>query len=384
MAVRPTASGAVILVMAAATMVTGSRLGLRHVTAAGAGLAVLVAVGAAGLISHRPLARRTLRTSRIVEGAPVDARLEIHGLPRRRWAPAAVTVHDLAGNERVAVAVDTGSSPAGSAVADYHLPALARGRHRIGPLVVERRDPLGLTRLRWRIAEHEILWVHPRLVSLRPLDAGGLEDREESGRARRGGTSFHSLRDYEPGDDVRLIHWPSTARVGSAVVRDSAVVDGPTMVVVLDTTAPAYADGEAFEDAVRVAASAAVARWDQGLPVRLHTTDGLDLAVNTTGTGRRLLLDGLAAVTATPPGPRRWDVMPATAGPGHAVVLVTGDRQAVPDTVIRSVLRHADAVTLVHVGPEAADRAPVPTGARVVAGPTAIDVARAWNGGPRP
>ena len=52
-----------------------------------------------------------------------------------------------------------------------------------------------------------------------------------------------------------MIHWPSSAKDGQLKVRETAVTIEPRMLVVLDCSASSYVDGEAFEDAVRVAAS---------------------------------------------------------------------------------------------------------------------------------
>ena len=66
------------------------------------------------------------------------------------------------------------------------------------------------------------------------------------------------LRDYQPGDPLRLIHWPTWARTGKPVVKELEDTFFPRHGLILDTF-PAIGDDALFEDAVSVAASFVVA-----------------------------------------------------------------------------------------------------------------------------
>ncbi|WP_455957196.1 DUF58 domain-containing protein, partial [Actinomyces sp.] len=70
--------------------------------------------------------------------------------------------------------------------------------------------------------------------------------------------SFHALRDYEPGDDRRAVHWQSTARLGKLIVRQYEETHRSHHLIVLDTARSSW-DRDAFEDGVSVAASLALA-----------------------------------------------------------------------------------------------------------------------------
>jgi uncharacterized protein (DUF58 family) len=193
---------------------------------------------------------------------------------------------------------------------------------------VERRDPFGLFRWARRQTGDDVLWVHPRMHPMRALPVGVVLDYE--GRthenARLGTVTFSALREYVPGDDPRQIHWRSTARLGTLVVREHIDTTEPTTTVVLDTRSDAF-DPESFEHAVEVAASVVRTVEALGRPVELHVIgepplrdgsmlDRLALAVRSPDAGPLALLGAV-------------DRSPA----GGALVVVTG--QAEPGLLTR-------------------------------------------------
>ncbi|MDX3111775.1 DUF58 domain-containing protein, partial [Nonomuraea angiospora] len=131
-----------------------------------------------------------------------------------------------------------------------------------------------------------------------------------SDNAPSGTVTFHTLREYVVGDDLRHVHWRSSARTGTLMVRQLIDASLPTTTVVLDTR-------DLTELAVDAAASVALAAARAGFPVRLVTGDGpvpdakdpeavLDrLALVRTGTGgvtepTRLARGGGSLVLVTP------------------------------------------------------------------------------------
>src|SRR5690606_20991656 len=133
----------------------------------------------------------------------------------------------------------------------YELPTSRRGVISVGPMVLRRADPFGLVETTTHYGVIRTLWVHPRVHPIRALPSGVSRDLEgpTSDTAPQGGMAFHTLREYVRGDDLRHIHWRSTARLGNLMVRHMVDSSHPVNTVVLDTRAERY-DPVRFEDAV--------------------------------------------------------------------------------------------------------------------------------------
>lgn len=137
--------------------------------------------------------------------------------------------------------------PAGNSLTcDLPLGHLPRGRYRIEEVMVHGGDVLGLFRLRRRFpiqsrADLEDLIVGPASINL-PRDAqgagGGLLDGAMRAATGRGsGDDFRGTRHYVPGDDLRTIHWRSTARQGRFVVKEFHHQEQTQRVVIWDGAA---------------------------------------------------------------------------------------------------------------------------------------------------
>jgi uncharacterized protein (DUF58 family) len=92
---------------------------------------------------------------------------------------------------------------------------------------------------------------------------------------------LHSLRPYVVGDDLRRVHWASSAKSGALIVREDEESSTGRIVVVLDTNSSSYTSSQAFETAITAAASTLFAAQRDGLVSRLLTTHQSD-----TGAGR--------------------------------------------------------------------------------------------------
>ena len=149
-----------------------------------------------------------------------------------------------------------------------------RGLINIGPARAVRSDALGLLRRVRMWDEPVVLHVHPRTVRV-PFDATGFQldvEGVSTGKLSSSDVSFHALRDSEPGDDRRAVHWQSTARLGKLIVRQYEETHRSHHVIVLDTSRDAW-DHDSFETAVSVAGSLGLANLRESRPVSLTTTE---------------------------------------------------------------------------------------------------------------
>jgi uncharacterized protein (DUF58 family) len=261
----------------------------------------------------------------------------------------------------------------------YAIPAGRRGRLLLGPLTVERTDPLGLFVWRRRQTADGVLWVHPRVHPLRPLPVGVVLDYEgrTTQHARPGTVTFSSLREYVPGDDPRQIHWRSTARTGTLIVREHVDTTEPTTTIVLDTRSRAM-DEDAFEHAVAFAASLVRAVEDVGRPVALHIV-GEDpaavLAAGATGTLDRLAMaerrSGMDDVLLIETVDR--------VAPGGAMAVVTGSLPPGELGRLAAQRNRFSPVVVTMVDPQSVAGVQRRPGMALLTGSTSAEAATAWH-----
>jgi uncharacterized protein (DUF58 family) len=164
--------------------------------------------------------------------------------------------------------------------AGYRIPTERRGVLTVGPLSAVRHDVLGLARSVTTVAGVDEVLVSPRahLLDMPTLGQGVLGRHLMALAQRLGPGDFHSLRDYQDGDEPRSIHWRASARSENLKVRQHTVEGLRRCLVVLDQhVAAGEAADEAFERAVTVAASVVHSADKAGLTTRFVTTDGADI-----------------------------------------------------------------------------------------------------------
>jgi hypothetical protein len=216
---------------------------------------LLVAMGLAVVLA--PLNVRAdlgLRPDRTRVGVPVHARLRLVN----RW-PLAVgrpLVELPAGAERRWLRLPTLRAH-GTQDADLVVPASRRGVVTVGPALYRRTDPVGLFSRRVRWADAVELLVRPATADLPGLPVGQLRDLEgvPSDQISMSDLAFHALREYVRGDDLRHVHWRSSARAGQLLVRQYHDTRRTSTLLVVDTRPTAYAQPDDFELALSVAAS---------------------------------------------------------------------------------------------------------------------------------
>ena len=148
---------------------------------------------------------------------------------------------------------------------------LRRGVVPVGPVTARRTDPLGLLHWDERWSATSELLVLPRMVDVESLGLGTIRDQEgtPSDEISMSDLAFHALREYVPGDDLRHVHWRSSAKADVLQIRQYQDTRRSHLSVVIDDNRDSYADPEDFETAVSAAASIAS---------RAHR-DGIDLSM---------------------------------------------------------------------------------------------------------
>ncbi|MFC9758491.1 DUF58 domain-containing protein [Streptomyces sp. NPDC056921] len=162
----------------------------------------------------------------------------------------------------------------------YRVRSDLRGRYPLGPLQLRLSDPFGMCELTRSFSAYDTLVVIPRTEPLPPVRLAGEAAGYGEGRQRSlalAGDDDVIPRGYRHGDDLRRVHWRSTARYGELMVRREEQPQRARCTVLLDTRRIAYQGAgpdSAFEWAVSGAASALVHMLERGFAVRLLTDDG--------------------------------------------------------------------------------------------------------------
>lgn len=182
--------------------------------------------------------------------------------------------------------------------ASYRVPAEVRGHIALGPMRTTVTDPFGLATTQRTSAPDAAVLVLPAYdeVAPPPQPSGRVAARADRSPGRIGahGEEFSSLRSYVVGDDLRKVHWPSTARSGELVVRTEHVPEHGDTLVLLDVRA-AVAGPDQFERMVSAATSVLIACRRRGDTLRFKTTGGVDLHADTDAEFDRII-DSLAVV----------------------------------------------------------------------------------------
>lgn len=186
-----------------------------------------------------------------------------------------------------------GYLPIGDAHERFNIPMLAPGQSKqtdvefrtvsrailpIGPLRIRKGDPFGLVRHEKELADRITVFIHPRTVRLDTLNAGVPRDLEgqPSGQIVDDDLDFYGLREYEPGDDVRNVHWLSSAKTGTLMIRQYEATRRTDTSMTLDVNPQDYVSQEEFEMAVSVHASLGVQCLKQDRPLQTHAGSAHD------------------------------------------------------------------------------------------------------------
>lgn len=266
---------------------------------------VAVACGAALLIGlasmiwpHQIEFRREVEPSRVERGQVALARVTFRNLGARSFSCRYAL--EQCGRERLTLRLPRIRSGGAGHVA-YRIPTARRGVLDIGPMVLVREDALGLFRRTDVLGDPERVFVHPVAHRLAGLPFGLTRSLEGPDRSHvpHGSITFHALRDYVRGDDLRYVHWKATARLGTLMIREHIDTSVARVTLVLDVSRNCYETDDQFEDAVEAAASIARTAVIAGYAVHLVSSDGASALSESSGKRSDQLLGLLSAVEQT-------------------------------------------------------------------------------------
>ncbi|QIX25404.1 DUF58 domain-containing protein [Nocardioides sp. JQ2195] len=215
-----------------------------------------------------------LHRQRVVAGETASGRVLIRNRGRRALFPTRIELNVGRGRAHFMLpSLATGDEHEQL----FDVPTRRRGVITIGPVASVRTDPLGLLGRTQRWADSVDLYVHPVTVALLNDSTGFIRDIEgvTTQELSSSDVSFHALREYQPGDDRRAIHWRTTARVGRLMVRQFEETRRAHLLVVLPTHPDDYGSEADLEAAISVAASLGRHAFSLERQVSIHTSSGL-------------------------------------------------------------------------------------------------------------
>jgi uncharacterized protein (DUF58 family) len=270
----------------------------------------------------------------------------------------------------------------------YVLERVPRGRYAFEDVRAELADPFGLERVTISLPAPGALLVYPRLVQLGSLFSESGSASHDGRRLlvrRHTGFEVHGVREYEQGESLRRVHWPSTARRGQLMVKELEDSPRDEVAVVLDADAGAVV-GDSFEVGVRAAGSLvdAYVRRGRRAVLLVNSARREVQQVHSAAADWRRALELLAAVepTAQAPLARLLTEEDSPAVRALELVVVTSRIEAplVDQLVQRSLSRRK--VSVVYVDPASfngAARKPQPALLRLQAAGVAVAVVRAGD-----
>lgn len=344
-------------------------------------LLALVVVELVAVLAARPVVvEREVEPRVVVRQSRCEGQLRVLG--RRRRGLVRLDVADRVQGALVPVALPDRIDPDHqAAVVGYPIPTPRRGLVDVGPVQVRLAGLTGMAaRSTWSGTADQVR-VLPRRVPVSAMMAGRRRAITGSDEAHElGGTDLVGLHEYVLGDDLRRLHWATSARTGTLMVREDAEPSQAHLCVLLDDRASAYlGDDDLFEEAVELAAALCRSGLEDGLPVRLHTvSDRREVRVPGSVTRRALQehqdLDWLLAeidltgsLSRIELHTRDLDVAVAVTGPGSALRdlgLVLGEAPT-------RVVAVADPAPLVGAHQE--------SGILVLRGATSVSLAASWD-----
>jgi uncharacterized protein (DUF58 family) len=295
-----TARGWSVAGAAVAFGLTGRLLGITELYALAAAALVLVVASVIYVRASRFSleAIRELRPPRVHAGSSSRVELSVKNTSTRR-SPVLSARDPFDGGRRWARFLLAPLAPGEVARAAYRLPTDQRGVFDLGPLEVQLSDPFSLASTTFLAAPPTKLTVYPHVDVVQPLPLAQGNDpyagADHATSLSWSGEDFYALREYQTGDDLRRVHWPSTAKRDELMIRQDEMPWQGRATVVLDVRREVHTP-ESLEVAVSAAASILSACWRRNSLVRMLTTDGFDSGFAEGHGHREAVMEHLAGV----------------------------------------------------------------------------------------
>jgi uncharacterized protein (DUF58 family) len=230
------------------------------------GLALLVLVAIAVVVvrssGHRLHVSRQATPEHCRARQEVGVRLQVTNAGKGR-APLVLLEDRLPAELGLAArfALD-GVAPGTTRSTEYRVRPPRRGSYELGPTQMSFLDPFSLARTRAQAQERTRILVHPAIEKLElPRDLGQSRSLSASALRRPAGArgdEFYTLREYSEGDDLRKVHWPSTARRSKYMIRQDETPWRNRVTIMFDDRASShegFGDMSSFERTIEAAAS---------------------------------------------------------------------------------------------------------------------------------
>ncbi|MFC4242447.1 DUF58 domain-containing protein [Gryllotalpicola reticulitermitis] len=274
-----TPAGWLLIVCAVVLLPLGFVLGWMELVVAGLVALVVLAIAIPFLVGTLTYeVGFTLPVERVVAGSVVTGTLTITNASRRIQLPSRVDVPVGRGLTDVWIPL---LRPGHTHGEDIIVPAHRRGIIDVGPVTTVRTDPLGTLKREAAWADVHRLFVHPKTVTVPSTSSGFVRDLEgtPSGDVVTDDISFHQIREYQPGDGRRHVHWKSTAKTGRLMVRQFEETRRARLAIVLGMHEDEFASDDEYELAVSVVGSLGVRAIRDGRQVAVIASDEiLDVA----------------------------------------------------------------------------------------------------------
>jgi uncharacterized protein (DUF58 family) len=328
-----TTRGTSFLTAGAATVLAGLLLGTRALLSVGVALIVLplLARVAAGRARYRLSCTRSISPARVPAGhtATVTLRLEnASRLPTGLMLAEDSVPYALGTRPRYVL---DGIERGGVRELSYPLRSDLRGKFEIGPLEIRIADAFGVVELGRSFSSRTAFVVTPRVVPLPRATASSSWAGDGDGMTRTtaaAGEDDVIPRSYRNGDELRRVHWRSTARYGELMVRREEQRWKNRALLFLDTRGSCHSGTgmvSSFEFAVSAAASVGVHLAREGLDGQLITDAG---PFESGGIFEDVLLDSLAVIRPSRNRDLSRGLSSLRAGDGGLIIAVTGSLSA--------------------------------------------------------